>query len=54
MAMAMAMAMTMMMMMVMLIMSSECKLPLMVLSHDQAHTMIRDFTELTVPNSYND
>ena len=52
--MAMAMAMAMLMMMVMLIMSSECKLPLMPLSQDAAHTMIWDSTELTVVNSNND
>ena len=46
MAMAMAMAMAMM--------SSERKPPSMLPSQDEAHTTIRDFTEITVSNSDND
>jgi hypothetical protein len=54
MAMAMAMAIAMAMAMAMAMMSSERKPPLMPPSQDKAHTMIGDFTEITVSNSNND
>ena len=40
--------------MAMAIMSSELKPPSMPPSQDEAHTMIGDFTEVTVSNSDND
>jgi len=40
--------------MVTVVMSSERKPPSMPPSQDQAHTMIGDFTEITVPNSDDD
>jgi hypothetical protein len=40
--------------MAMAMMSSELKPPSMPPSQDDAHTMIADFTDITVPNSNND
>jgi hypothetical protein len=40
--------------MAMVMMSSERKPPSMPLSHDEGHTRIGDFTEITVSNSDND
>jgi hypothetical protein len=48
------MAMAMLMAMAMAMMSSEWKPPSMPPSPDEAHTMIGDFTEITVSNSDND
>jgi hypothetical protein len=48
------MAMVMVMAMAMVIMSSERKPPSMLPGQDEAHTMIGDFTEVTVSNSDDD